>query len=335
MAKISVLTPVYNEEATVLACYEEVRQVFAGMDGGHTYEHIFGDNCSKDRSLEILKGIAARDPNVKILAYSRNFGAEKSSLTLMRHATGDACVWIMADTQEPPTLIPRMVKEWEAGHEIVVGVYTNRSDGIFMRSLRSLYYRMARWVSGQELDRDFSGFALLDRCVMDEIAAVDDFNPYIRGLVSTLGFNKIMIPYERRPRKAGESKHKLAFLMDFGLNAIISYSIMPIRLATYAGIALSGISVLMSVVYALIKITHWNFQAPGATTTIVLLLFFSGIQLLFLGVLGEYIGAIHSQVRRKPFVVIRERVNFQTAAGPALLRKARGVRRTALMRHAE
>jgi len=310
MAKISVLTPVYNEEATVLACYEEVRQVFAGMGGEHTYEHIFGDNRSRDRTLAILKELAARDPNVKILAYSRNFGAEKSSLTLMRHATGDACVWVMADTQEPPTLIPRMVEEWEAGHEIVVGVYTNRSDGLLMRALRGLYYRLARWVSGQELDRDFSGFALLDRCVMDEIAAIDDFNPYIRGLVSTLGFNKIMIPYERRPRQAGESKHKLAFLMDFGLNAIISYSILPIRLATYAGLLLSGLSILMSVVYAAIKLTHWNFQAPGATTTIVLVLFFSGIQLLFLGVLGEYIGAIHSQVRRKPFVVIRERVNF-------------------------
>jgi glycosyltransferase involved in cell wall biosynthesis len=320
MAKISVLTPVYNEEATVLACYEEVRQVFAGMGGGHTYEHIFGDNRSKDRTLEILKDLAARDPNVKILAYSRNFGAEKSSLTLMRHATGDACVWVMADTQEPPTLIPRMVEEWEAGHEIVVGVYTNRSDGILMRAGRSLYYRLVRWVSNQELDRDFSGFALLDRCVMEEIAAVDDFNPYIRGLVSTLGFNKIMIPYERRPRQAGESKHHFSFLMDFGLNAVISYSILPIRLATFVGCILSGLSILMSLVYAIIKITHWNFQAPGATTTIVLVLFFSGIQLLFLGVLGEYIGAIHSQVRRKPFIVIRERVNFPAEDRDAAVR---------------
>lgn len=311
---ISVLTPVFNEEETVRACYEEVKRVFGGLGPGYTYEHIFGDNRSQDHTLDILRGIAAQDPNVKVLAYSRNFGAEKSSMALLRAASGDACVWIMADMQEPPSVIPRMIEQWEAGHEVVLGVYQAEASGFLMKRLRSLYYRLARWASQEELDRDFSGFALLDRVVMDEVAAVDDFAPYIRGLVSTVGFEKAMVHYQRQPRKAGESKHHLGFLMDFGLNAIISYSILPIRLATYAGLFLSGLSILMSLAYAVIKITHWTFQAPGATTTIVLVLFFSGIQLLFLGILGEYIGAIHGQVRRKPFVVIRERINFPDKA---------------------
>jgi glycosyltransferase involved in cell wall biosynthesis len=310
MAKISVLTPVYNEEQTVLRCYEEIKRVFEELQGRHTYEHLFGDNCSKDGTLAILREIAARDPNVKVLSYTRNFGAEKSGITLLRHTTGDAVVGIAADLQEPPDLIPRMIETWEQGNEMVLGIYVNRSDGWLVRSLRSAYYRLAAWISSEELDRDFSGYALMDRKVVDVIASVDDFAPYVRGLVSTMGYNKAYLPYERRPRTAGESKHRFAFLLDFGLNALISYSILPIRLATYLGLTLSGFSILMSVVYAMIKILRWNFQAPGATTTIVLVLFFSGIQLLFLGILGEYIGAIHSQVRRKPFCLIREKINL-------------------------
>ena len=310
MAKISVLTPVFNEEATVLHCYEEVRRVFQEMGGRHTYEHVFGDNRSTDRTLAILRDLAARDPHVKVLAYSRNFGAERSGVTLLRHATGDACIGICADLQEPPEMIATMVAQWEAGFEVVLGVYTNRKESMLMKGLRSLYYALAQKISNEELDRDFSGFALMDRVVYEEIAAVDDFAPYVRGLISTVGFRKTLVPYERRLRTGGASKHRMAFLMDFGLNALISYSILPIRLATYLGLGLSGLSLVLSVVYALIKITHWNFQAPGATTTIVLVLFFSGIQLLFLGILGEYIGAIHAQVRRKPFCIIREKINF-------------------------
>ena len=310
MATISILTPVYNEEATIIRCYEEIRRVMGGLAPEHDYEHIFGDNRSTDGTLAMLRELAARDPKVKVLSYSRNFGAEKSSLTLLRHASGEACLWISADLQEPPDLIPVMLAKWEAGHEIVLGVYTNTSDGWLMRGLRSAYYRLARWVSNEELDRDFSGFALLDRCVIDEITPVDDYAPYIRGLISTLGFNKAMVAYERRPRSGGQTMHRLGFLLDFGLNGMVSYSILPIRMATYGGLLLSGVSILMSLVYAIIKLTHWQFQAPGATTTIVLVLFFSGIQLLFLGVLGEYIGAIHQQVRRKPFIIVREKINF-------------------------
>jgi len=310
MAMISVLTPVFNEEETVRHCYQEVKRVFAAMEGRHTYEHIFGDNRSQDGTLAILRQIAAQDPNVKVLAYSRNFGAEKSGMTLLRHATGDACVGIMADIQEPPDLIPQMIPLWEEGNDMVLGIYTNRSDGFLVQTLRSLYYRLASWVSNEELEKDFAGFSLLDRKVIDELARIDDYSPYIRGLISTLGFEKAYFQYEKIPRAAGESKHGFSFLMDFGLNALISYTILPIRFATYLGLILSGLSLILSVVYALIKVFHWNFQAPGATTTIVLVLFFSGIQMLFLGILGEYIGAIHSQVRRKPFCLIREKINF-------------------------
>lgn len=311
MAKISVITAVYNEEATVRRCHEEVKRVFDAMGGEHTYEHIFGDNRSTDRTLTILREIAAADPNVKVLVYSRNFGAEKSAFTLLQHASGDACIGIAADLQEPPDLFPKMLDLWSQGNELVLGLYQNSSDSWAMRRIKNTYYRLASWLSDEELEKDFSNYALLDRRVIDEMLKVDDFAPYIRGLISTVGFTKAYFTYERSPRTGGQSKHRFGFLLDFGLNAVISYSILPIRLATILGLSLSSLSILLAFAYAMLKIFKWNFQAPGATTTIVLILFFSGIQLFFLGMLGEYIGAIHGQVRRKPFVIVREKINFQ------------------------
>ena len=310
MAKVSILTAVYNEEDTVRRCYEEVKRVFDSMGGQHTYEHIFGDNRSTDRTLSILREIATEDPNVKVLAYSRNFGAEKSAFTLLRYASGDAIIGIAADLQEPPELFPMMLNLWSQGNELVLGLCQNTSDPWIMQRIKGAYYRLAARLSNEELESNFSNYALLDRQVADEMLKVDDFSPYIRGLISTLGFTKAYFTYERRPRVGGESKHRFSFLLDFGLNAVISYSILPIRLATILGIALSCLSLLLAFAYAMLKLFKWNFQAPGATTTIVLILFFSGIQLFFLGMLGEYIGAIHSQVRRKPFVIIREKINF-------------------------
>jgi len=310
MKRISVVTPVFNEEETVLRCYEEVRKVMAALSDRYEYEHLFADNCSTDRTLEILRGLASNDPRVKILVYSRNFGAEKSGFTAMKQVTGDACVGIPADLQEPPSMIPKFVNLWEQGYEVIYGTYRNREEGFLGRRLRHSYYRLVDRLSPEPLPHDFSGFALIDRKVIDEVVKINDFDPYIRGLIAMIGFRQIGIPYERAARKRGKSKHDSLFLLHFGMNGIISHSLVPIRLATLTGACLSAISIFLAFAYALLKIFKWNIQAPGATTTIVLVLFFSGIQLLFLGLLGEYIGAIHGQVRQKPFVVIRERINF-------------------------
>ncbi len=308
--KVSIFTPCYNEEGNVQKCYEEVKRLMAGLSDKYEYEHLFGDNRSRDRTLPILREIAAKDPRVKVLSYSRNYGAEKSSVTLLRHCTGDVCIGLVADLQEPPEMIPVFLQKWEEGNEIVCGIYSNNSDGWLMAKFRKFYYYLVDKLAQEELDRDYSGYGALDRKVVDIVAGVDDFDPYIRGIVSTIGFNKVYVPYERRAREHGESKHNLAFLFSFALNALISYSVLPIRLATYMGLFLAGSSIMASVIYGIVKLFNWNIQAPGATTTIVLILFFSGVQLFFLGVLGEYIGAIHGQVRRRPFVIVRERLNF-------------------------
>ena len=308
--KISILSPAFNEEGNVRRCYEEVRTIMQPLLDRYDYEHIFGDNCSTDRTLQILRGIAALDPNVKVLAYSRNWGVNKSGITLIRHATGDAAIPIPADLQEPVELIPRLLELWEQGHEIVFGIYENSSDGILMRAVRRVYYWMVNKLSTEPLLENYSGFGIWDKRVIREISKLDDFNPYIRGFLATIGFNSTTLPYRRVGRRAGVSSYRFSTYLDLAINAIISHSFVPIRLATLIGLFLFGISITAAFAYALIKIFNWQFQAPGATTTIVLVLFFSGVQLFFLGMLGEYIGAIHAQVRRGPFIIIRERINF-------------------------
>jgi glycosyltransferase involved in cell wall biosynthesis len=308
--KITVVTPAYNEEATIERCYTEVRRVMEGLADRYDWEHLFADNHSVDGTLDILRKIASQDSHVRVLAYSRNFGAEKSSFTLFRHASGDAVVPIVADLQDPPEMIARMTELWEQGNKVVYGVYVNEHESLFMKTARGLYYWAVDRLSPDPLPRNFTGFAFIDRRVLDEVMAVDDFAPYIRGLIATVGFKQVALPFNKQPRVAGRSKHGFAFLFDFGLNGIISHSMVPLRLATFVGLGLSSVAIMGALAYAALKIMNWNFQAPGIATVVVLLCFFFGIVFLYLGIIGEYVGAIHAQVRRKPFVVIEERINF-------------------------
>jgi glycosyltransferase involved in cell wall biosynthesis len=313
---LTIITPVFNEEANVRRCYEEVKRVAESLGDRYDYEHIFGNNRSVDATLSLLREIARDDPRVRVLSYSRNFGAEKSALTLMRHASGDAMVGITCDLQEPPALIPKMVELWEQGNQVVYGVYRNPNEALLMRSVRSVYYALVDRLSPDPLPRDFTGFALLDRRALDEVIRVDDHSPYIRGVIATIGFKQIAMPFERAPRVAGESKHGLSFLFDFGINGIVSHSVVPIRVATYVGAVLAGGAFTVATLYGFLLFTRligalaWQVEAPASAAVLVVSLFFSGVQLMFLGVIGEYIGAIHAQVRRKPFLIVEERINF-------------------------
>jgi glycosyltransferase involved in cell wall biosynthesis len=308
--KISILSPAYNEEGNVERCYEEVRAAMAPLSHRYDYEHLFADNCSTDRTLEILRRLAASDPRVKVLAYSRNWGPNRSGFTLIRHSTGDAVIPMPSDLQEPVDAIPRLIDLWEQGHDIVYGIYTNHADGLITKLLRKCYYWVVNKLSSEPLISNYSGFGIWDRKVVDIVAKLDDFNPNLRGVLATIGFNTTRYVYTRVGRKAGKSSYTFATYLDEAINAIITHSLVPIRMATLIGLFLSGLSIFTAFAYAMIKLFNWGFQAPGATTTIVLVLFFSGIQLFFLGLIGEYVGAIHAQVRRGPFFVIRERINF-------------------------
>jgi len=311
--KISILSPAYNEEGNIERCYEEVRAIMAPLSDRYDYEHLFGDNCSTDRTLEILRRIAAEDPKVKVLSYSRNWGPNRSGFTLIRHCTGDAAIPVLSDLQEPVEYIPKFIELWEQGYEIVYGTYTSHADGLITKQLRKIYYWFVNKLSNEPLISNYSGFGIWDRKVVKVLAGLDDFNPNARGVLATIGFKSIKVPYTRVGRKSGKSSYTFAAYLDEAINAVITHSLVPIRLATLLGLALSVFSILAAFAYAMLKIFNWGFQAPGATTTIVLVLFFSGIQLFFLGLLGEYVGAIHAQVRRGPFIIIRERINFDSS----------------------
>ena len=311
-------------------CHEKVASVMRSLAPKYEYEHVFADNCSTDRTLAILREIAASDPCVKVLAWSRNFGAERSGFAAMNFSVGDAVVGIPADLQEPPDQIYKFIEKWEEGFEVVYGTYSNPHEARLGRFLRKVYYRVVDRISADPLPHDFSGFALCDRVVIDEVMKLGDLEPYIRGMIATVGFRQIGVAYERQPRRAGRSKHGLAFLLSFATNGIITHSMWPIRIATISGTVLALTSILLAFVYALVKIFNWNIQAPGATSIIVLVLFFFGIQLLFFGIIGEYIGAIHAQVRRnRPFVILREQINVSLPGEVG--ESTRDVRRAAAM----
>jgi glycosyltransferase involved in cell wall biosynthesis len=309
MKKISVITGVRNEEETVAEVYETLKKLFARLKD-YDYEHIFMDNCSTDRTVHILKEMAARDKRLKILSYSKNFGPIKTEMIGYQHATGDAVVCFDANLKDPPELIPTFIQYWEDGYDVVYGIRRKTRDNFLMRFMRKIFYRICSLLADEPLPENAGGFRLVDRKVVNELIKLDDYKPYIRGLITSIGFKQIGIDYTRRPRQRGKSKSNLRYLTDFAINAFISYSIVPIRFCTYTGITLSALSSFTAVGYALLKIFHPKIQPPGIATVIVLIFFFAGIQLFFLGVIGEYVGAIHSQVRKKPFVVIKEKINF-------------------------
>jgi len=307
--KISVITGVLNEEDTVSDVYEKIKSVFDGLQD-YEYEHVFMDNCSTDRTLEILRDMASRDKRVKVISYSKNFGPIKSEFIGYSCATGDAVIGFEANLKDPPELIPEFIKNWENGYDVVYGVRNETADNFIMSSMRKLFYRLCKLLSEEPLPLNAGSFRLVDRKVVDELVKLDDYKPYVRGLITTIGYKQIGINYQRKARPRGISKSNIAYLVDFAINAFVSYSITLIRACTYIGIFMSVMSFLFAAAYFVIKLFFWEVQAPGVATVIILILFFSGIQLFFLGVIGEYVGAIHSQVRKKPFVVVKEKINF-------------------------
>ncbi len=308
---ISIITAVYNEELMVNEVYEVIKKTLAPFMKKYDYEHIFMDNCSTDNTLVLLKKLAAKDKRVKVLSYSKNFGPVKTELMGYKYSSGDAVVSFDANMKDPEDLIPTFIQKWEEGYDVVYGIRPQTQDNPLMLFMRKLFYRITAMLANEPLPENVGGFRLLDRKVVTELLKIDDFKPYVRGLIISIGFKQFGIVYARRARKRGFSKSHMSYLIDYAINAFISYSIVPIRMCTYIGVSLSVLSFLLAVVYIILKLFFWKFQAPGIASVVVLVCFFSGIQLFFLGVIGEYVGAIHSQVRPKPFVVVREKINFK------------------------
>lgn len=308
---ISIVTPCFNEEAGIRECHETIRRMMDTQLPGYALEHIFCDNASTDRTVEILREIAASDKSVKVIVNSRNFGILRNNYNGVLAATGDAVVLFMpADLQDPPELIPEFVRHWEAGSEIVYGVRAQREESFLMSSGRKMYYQVLSRLSYVNYPPNVGDFQLVDRKVLEAMKRIEDAQPFMRMMPFECGFRATGVPYTWRARKHGVSRNRLAQLVDQGLNGLISFSNAPVRLASFAGFLIAAFALCYTVGVFLMTLLGYVQSGAGIPTVIVAVFFFGGVQLLFLGLIGEYILAIFNQVRRRPLVFERERINF-------------------------
>ncbi len=310
MKLISVMTPCYNEEDNVEEVYMQVKEVFAGWPG-YSYEHIFIDNASKDRTVAILKEIAKKDKNVKVIVNEKNFGPIRSPYYALLQARGDAVVVLVADLQDPPSMIEDFIRKWEEGCKIIIGVKkTSREKNAVMFMIRKLYYRLIDRIAETEHIKDFTGFGLYDKSFVDVLRRLDDPYPYFRGLVAELGQDRFEIDYEQPERKRGKSNNNVYTLYDIAMLGFVNHSKVPLRLASFTGFVCAFISLLVAVGYFVYKLIFWSQFQLGIAPLVVGFFFFMSVQLFFIGMVGEYIGAIYTQVRKRPLVIEKERVNF-------------------------
>jgi len=307
---ISVVSGCYNEEENIRECYERVRKVFHEI-GRYRYEHIFIDNASQDRTAAILREIAAQDKNVKVILNARNFGHVRSGYHAMLQARGDAVISIVSDLQDPPELIKEFVAKWETGFRIVIGVKQESEESIIFFAVRRMYYEMVGRLAEIQLTKNATGFGLYDRRFIDILKEIDDPYPYFRGLVSEIGFPSAQISYLQPARKRGITSNNFYRLYDLAMLGITNHSKVPLRLATMLGFTLSFLSFIVAVFYLIFKLLFWQQFSLGLAPLVVGLFFFGSVQLFFIGILGEYIGAIHTQVLKRPLVIELERLNFE------------------------
>lgn len=315
MKLISVVTACYNEEENVEDLYNQVKAVFAQLPQ-YRYEHIFIDNCSEDNTVRELKKIAAHDKGVKVIVNTRNFGHIRSPYHALLQAQGDAVISIVADLQDPPNMIFEFIKKWEEGYKIAIGVKPESKESRLMFAIRRLgYYTIGR-IADVKLIKNFTGFGLYDKQVMDVLRTYDDPYPYFRGMIADIGFEIAEIPYNQPRRQRGFTKNNFYTLYDIGMLGITSYSKIPLRLATMIGFFLAAVSFIFSVLFLIYKLIYWDRFIAGTAPVLIGLFFFSSVQLFFIGLLGEYISSINTRIMKRPLVVEKERVNFDTPGAP-------------------
>lgn len=312
MKKITVITPCFNEEDNVEVCASELKKVMSEKLPTYEYEHIFADNASTDATLHILRELAAQDSCIRVISNSRNVGPFRNMWNAMKSATGDAVIPLLpADLQDPPTVIPELVKNWEQGFLVTYGVRANREESLMMRLARGTYYRIIKKFAAAVIPLNSGEFLLADKRVVESILEVDDQYPYIRGLIAQTGVKSASVPYTWVKRKRGKSKNSFISLVDQAINGFVSTSRVPARLALLGGFILSILGVGYAVFTAFLALTSETSTPVGIPTIIVGIFLLGGIQLLFLGLIGEYILSIHGQVRRVPPMFETERINFQ------------------------
>ena len=309
MKTITVVSGCFNEQENVRELYAQVRSVLEQF-AAYNWEIIFIDNASSDGTVAILRQLAAEDRRVKVIINARNFGPVRSPYHAMMQATGDSVVAMASDLQDPPALIAELVAKWEEGFKVVLAVKAQSNESRLFYLLRTAYYATVKRLADIELTPHSTGFGLYDRQVIDVLRKLDDPYPYFRGMISEIGFESAKIPFKQPLRKRGLTKNNFYTLYDLAMLGLTSHSKVPLRLATMLGFAMSLLSLLVAIGYGIYKLLFWYSFPIGQAPIVIGLFLFSSVQLFFIGILGEYIGAIHTQVLHRPLVVERERINF-------------------------
>jgi glycosyltransferase involved in cell wall biosynthesis len=309
MAKITIVTPTYNEEENVLELYTQLQAIFATLPE-HTFTHLFIDNASTDRTQELIRSLTLQDSSVRAIFNTRNFGHIRSPVYGLLQGSGDAVILMASDLQDPPELIPDFLRHWKAGNKVVMAVKNDSEESALFFFARKCFYNLIARISDIKLIKNFTGTGLYDRCVLDVIRDIDDPYPYFRGLIAELGFKTAIVNFKQPLRKRGFTKNNFYTLYDMAMLGIINHSRVPLRLATLSGFVLSGLSLFLAFAYLLAKLFFWNLFPAGIAPLLIAVFFFSAIQLFFIGVIGEYIGTILTQVQKRPMVIEKERLNF-------------------------
>lgn len=310
MKTLSILIPTYNEEENIIRVYNRVVAVMEKELSGLRFEIVFIDNCSQDKSRTLIRELCENDDRVKAIFNARNFGYSRSHFYGLTQMTGDAVMLVHADLQNPPELIPEFVKKWETGAKVIIGVKKTSRENKVVWFARSIYYKMMKAMSEVEQIEHFTDFELLDKDFIEVLRQIDDPVPYLRGIVSELGFKMEKLYYDQNKREHGKSYANFFKLYDFAMLGITSYSKTLLRAATFVGAGISAISFIVAIMTFINKIFHWDNFPAGMAATSIGVFFLSGVQIFFIGILGEYVLSINSRVIKHPLVIEEARINF-------------------------
>lgn len=310
MKKISILVPCYNEVENVVPMSEALTAVMKRELSEYDFELIFIDNCSKDGTRELLRDICKRNSKVKAILNSKNFGQFNSPYYGLCQTDGDCAIMICADFQDPVEMIPQFVGEWEKGYKIVCGIKATSKENRLVRAFRTLYYKMIKKFSDVEQIEHFTGFGLYDKSFVNTLRELHDPTPFLRGIVAELGPERKEIPYEQQRRRAGKTHNNFFSLYDAAMLSFTSYTKIGLRIALFGGFILAAISILVAIVYLVLKLIWWNTFSAGSTPILLSVLVFGSVQLFFIGLVGEYIMSMNLRIMNRPLVVEEERINF-------------------------
>lgn len=311
MKKISILVPTYNEEENVVPLAEVIIEYFLNYLSEYDYEIVFIDNASQDKTRNLLRELCNKNKRIKSIFNAKNFGQFNSPYYGLLQTSGDCVILLCADFQDPIEMIPKFVEEWEKGYKIVIGQKTTSRENPIMYVLRSLYYKAIKKMSDVEQIEHFTGFGLYDREFIEVLRDLNDPTPFLRGIVAELGWKCKTIPYEQQKRRAGKTKNNFYKLYDAAMLSFTSYTKVGLRIATFLGFFAALISILIGIFYFIIKLLNWNDYSMGTASIVIGLFFLGAVQLIFIGLLGEYILSMNQRIMNRPLVIEEERINFQ------------------------